>query len=150
MTLKNAIDFFESLQSKTTNKSELKVYQEFIHILTSLKKRNLSDAELQSIEDALDGLDLTSTPKYNRKHYSLALRNFKKYLKDSFSFVSKSHFTNLGIGFGMSFGVVFGIVVLSGFERSTGIALGIAIGMLVGLVIGRRLDDKAAAEGRVL
>lgn len=150
MTLNNAIDFFESLQAKTTNKSELKVYQEFIHILTSLKKRNMSDAELQSIEDALDGLDLISTPKNNRKHYSLALRKFKKYLKDSFSLVSKSHFTNLGIGLGMSFGVVFGIVVLSGFERSLGIAFGIGFGMLVGLVIGRRLDDKATAEGRVL
>ncbi len=136
------------MQAKTTIKSEWKVYQEFIHILTSLKKRNLSDAELQSVEATLDGLDLNSTPQNNRKHYSLALRKFKKYLKDSFSLVSKSHYTSLGIGLGLSFGVVFGIVVLSGFERSTGIAIGIGIGMLVGLVIGRRLDDKAAAEGR--
>ncbi len=42
------------------------------------KKRNLSDAELQSVEATLDGLDLNSTPQNNRKHYSLALRKFKK------------------------------------------------------------------------
>ena len=38
MTLKNATNFFESLVSETSKKSEIKVYQEFIQIITGLDR----------------------------------------------------------------------------------------------------------------
>ena len=150
MTLKNALNYFESLVSETSKKSETKVYQEFIQVITGLEKRNLSEAEIQSIEIELDALNLNSTTKNNKKYFNKALRQFKKYLKDTFSLTSKGYYTNLYSGLGLSFGLLFGVAILSNLERSLGISLGLIGGMLIGLIIGRNMDSKAVAEGRVL
>jgi len=150
MTLKNAIDFFESLLSETNKKSEIKVYREFIHILNSLEKRNLSEPEIQSIETELDNLNLNSNRAQRKYYYKKALYKFKKYLKDAFSLTPKGYYTNLGISLGSSFGFLFGIVFLSGLDRSLGIALGLSIGMIIGIIIGRSIDSRVVEDGRVL
>ena len=129
MTLKNAINHFNRLVSETTKKSEIKVYQDFIHILTSLEKRNLTESEVQSIEAELDALDLINGNPTNRKrHFNKAIQLFKKYLMDTFSLITKGYYTNLGIALGSSLGLLFGIVFLSSLERSLGISLGISVG----------------------
>ena len=150
MTLQEAYNLFERLKTKTTNKAERKVYEKFTHVLSKLKSRELSKEEIQSIETELDRLNLDLPPENSKKYFKKALRKFEKYLKDTFSLISKGYYTNLGIGLGSSFGILLGIVVLSGFERSLGIAYGISFGMLIGLIIGRNMDAKAAAEGNVL
>ncbi|SHF22878.1 hypothetical protein SAMN03080594_1039 [Arenibacter palladensis] len=146
MTLQNALDHFKNLESKTTKKSEIKIYRKFIQILTSLENSDLLDAEIQSIEQQLDVLHLNANTTNNKK----ALKQFQKYLKDTFSLTPKGYYTNLGIGLGSSFGIVFGIVVLSNFERTLGISFGIALGMLIGLVIGRNLDSQAKDAGKMI
>ncbi len=150
MTLLKAIDDFENLLSETSKKSEIKIYNEFIQILRSLKKKNLSEVEIQSIEEKLDALDLNSVETINKRYFSQTLKQFKKYLKDTHSLTSKGHYTNLGVGLGASFGVLVGIVLLSSFERSVGISLGISLGMLIGLIIGRNMDLKAKVSGKIL
>ena len=146
MTLKNALDHFKNLESKSTKKSEIKIYRKFIQILTSLENSDLLDSEIQSIEQQLDVLQLNATTTKNKK----ALKQFLKYLKDTFSLTPKGYYTNLGIGLGSSFGIIFGIVVLSNFERSLGISFGIALGMLIGLVVGRNLDSRAKDAGKMI
>jgi len=150
MTLQDALNYFKNLESETTKRSEIKVYQKFIQILTSLENRDLSDSEIQSIEQELDALDLNSTTTNNKKYFNKAFKQFQKYLKDTFSLTTKGYYTNIGIGLGVSFGVVFGIVVLSSFERSLGISFGITLGMLIGLIIGRNLDSQAMASGKIV
>jgi len=150
MTLQEANNFFEHLAKHTTNKSEIKVYEKFIHMLNELKNRAFSKEEIQSIEAELDGLNLESNPENGKKYLKRALSKFEKYLKDTFSLISKGYYTNLGLGLGSSFGILFGIVVLSSLERSLGITFGLIIGMLIGLTIGRSMDAKAIREGRVL
>ncbi|WP_159519692.1 hypothetical protein [Sunxiuqinia indica] len=150
MTLQEAYNLFERLKTKTTNKAERKVYEKFTRVLSKLTRTGLSEEEIQSIEVELDRLNLDSTSGNSKKYHQKALRNFEKYLKDTFSLISKGYYTNLGIGLGSSFGILLGIVILSSFERSLGIAYGISFGMLIGLIIGRSMDGKAAAEGKVL
>ncbi len=150
MKLQEAYNFFESLKTETIKKSEIKVYEKFLHILTELKSRGFSEDEIQSIEAELDSLNLDSNPENGIKYFKIALRKFEKYLKDTFSLISKGHFTNIGIGLVSSFGILFGIVFLSSWERSLGISLGLIIGMLIGLTIGRSMDAKAKSEDRVL
>ena len=150
MTLKNAFNFFESLVSETSKKSEIKVYQEFIQIINGLEKKNLSEDEIQSIEIELDRLNLKSNPENRKKYFKKTLSKFEKYLKDTFSLTSKGYYTNLYSGLGLSFGLLFGVAILSNLERSLGISLGLIGGMLIGLIIGRNMDSKAVAEGRVL
>lgn len=150
MTLNEACNFFNRLIQTTTNTSEIKVYERFIHLLSKLRSREFSKDEIQSIEAKLDSLNLELTSVGRKRYFKNALSRFETYLVETFSLVSKGHYTNIGIGLGSSFGVVFGIVFLSGLERSLDISLGLIVGMLIGVAIGRFLDRKAMSEGRVL
>lgn len=149
MTFKKALIHFKSLLSEASRKSTIKVYHEFIQIVTSLEKKKLSESEIQSIEKELDALDLNAADPNNKKFFNQALKRFKKYLKDTHSLTSKGYYTSIGVGLGASFGVLAGIVFSSDFDRSLGISLGIAIGMLIGLIIGRNMDLKAKDSNRI-
>lgn len=150
MSLQEAINFFESLVTGTTKKSEIKVYEKFIHILSELNTREFSKDEIQSIETELERFKLNSNCENNFKFFKKALNKFEKYLKDTFSLTSKGYYTKLYGGLGLTFGLLFGIVFLSSFERSLGIALGLSIGMVVGLTIGRYMDSQAKVAGKVM
>lgn len=150
MTLQEAYNFFESLKIESTKKSETRVYEKFLHVLSELKNRDFSKDEIQSIEAELDRLKLASNPGNRKKYFGKALNKFGKFLKNTFSLISKRYYTSIGIGLGSSFGILFGIVILSDLERSLGIALGLSFGMLIGLIIGRNMDSQAKAAGRML
>lgn len=150
MTLQEAYNFFESLKTETTKKSEIKVYEKFLHVLTELKSRDFSKDEMNSIEAELESLHIESNPQDRKKYFKKALNKFEKFLKDTFALTPKGFYTSIGIALGSSFGILFGIVFLSSFERSLGISLGLSIGMFIGLIIGRTMDTKAVSEGRVL
>ncbi|MDC6390658.1 hypothetical protein PP182_18370 [Maribacter sp. PR1] len=150
MTLKKALDYFQSLVSETSKKSEIKVYKEFIRILNRLEDRDLSASEIQAIETELKRLNLDSTIAHDIKYYKKALTQFEKYLKDTFSLTTKGYYTKIGIALGMTFGLLFGVVFLSRLERSKGIALGMSLGMFIGLLIGRNLDAKALSSGNMV
>lgn len=150
MTLKKALDYFKSIVSKTSNKSEIRIYKEFIRILTSLEERDLSVSEIKAIETELKRLNLDDAVDHNKRYYKKALTQFEKFLKDTFSLTSKGYYTKIGIALGMTFGLLFGVVILSHLERSMGIALGVSLGMFVGLLIGRYLDAKALSSGNMV
>ena len=150
MTLQAAYNFIENLKTETTKKSEIKVYEKFLHILSELKIRGLSNDEIQSIETKLDSLNLKSNPKNRKKYFKKVLSTFEKYLRDTFSLTTKRYYTELGIALGASFGILFGVVFLSSWERSMGISLGLIIGSGIGGAIGRSMDTKAIAEGKVI
>ena len=150
MTLKNALIFFENLVAETSRKSERKVYQEFIEIITSLEKKNLLKSEIQSIEMELDNLNLKSNSANSKKEYKKAKNDFKKYLKDTFSFTTKGYYTNYYGGLGLVFGLLFGVAILSNYERSLGISLGLIGGMVIGSIMGRNKDAEAKTAGKML
>ena len=146
MTINNTMNFFESLLIQTIKKSEIKVYKDFITILSALKNRDLTDEQLQSIEVELETLGLKSNPKNKKRYFSKKITAFKNYLKKELSLISEGYYPALGMGLGMSFGIAIG----SSFGESTGIALGISLGMLIGLAIGRNKDAEAEKQGLVL
>ncbi len=149
MTLQEAYNFFESLKIETTKKSEIKIYEKFLHILSELKIREFSEDEIQSIETELDRLNLESNPENKKKYFKKVLTKFEKYLKDTFSLTSKGYYAELGIALGMTWGVVAGILIGERFEKSLGISLGISIGMLIGIFVGRYIDSQAKAAGKM-
>ena len=150
MTFKKALDYFQSIVSETSNKSEIKVYKEFIRILTRLEERDLSAPEIKAIETELKRLNLDSTVAHNKRYYNKALTQFEVFLKDTFSLTTKGYYTKIGIALGLTFGLLFGVVFLSSLERSMGIALGMSLGMFIGLIIGRNLDAKALSSGNMV
>lgn len=150
MTIQETYNLIESLKNDTTEKSEIKVYEESLHILSRLQTREFSKDEINSIETELDRLNLQSNPDNRKKHYKKALSKFQKYLKDTFSLTTKGYYTKLGVQLGSFFGIVAGIIIGERFEKSLGIALGIGIGMLIGVFVGRSMDAKAKRENRML
>ncbi|PLX02776.1 MAG: hypothetical protein C0595_09630 [Marinilabiliales bacterium] len=150
MTLKETNNFFESLKNEATNKSEIKIYNRFLQIISELKKRDFSKDEIQLIETELESLNLESNPKNRKKYFRKARNKFESYLKDKFSLTPKGYYTNYGIAIGLNFGVLFGIVLMSSWDRSLGISTGLSIGMIIGLLVGQWMDKKAVSEGRVL
>ncbi len=150
MTIQETYIFFENLKNETTNRSEIKIYDRFLHILTELKNKDFAKDEIQLIETEIDNLKLESNPENRKKYFRKSLSKFETYLKDKFSLTTKGYYTNFGIGIGLNFGIIFGIVFFSSFDRSLGISMGLSFGMIIGLIIGRYLDSKAIKEGRVL
>ena len=147
MTINNAINIFEGLKNQTQKKSELKIYKEFTEILRSLKNREMIETEIQSIETVLSQLELTILPKNKRKYFNRKLKDFKEYLKEAFSLITKGYYTTLGIGLGMTFGIAIGASV---FAQRSGITTGMIFGMFLGFIIGRYMDAEAKKEHRVL
>ena len=150
MTLKNAKELFTRLVSETTKKSEIKVYKDFIKILSNLENRNFTTNEVQSIEKELETLNLNSSTTNNIKHYKKALQLFKRYLQATFSIITKGYYISLGIAIGGSTGLLLGILFLSNSERSVGISLGISVGTLIGIIVARYLESQAKASGNLI
>ena len=147
MKIEETIKFFENLKIGTDNKYEIKIYKNFIDILSELKKRDLKEEQKQSIEKELELLGLNFSPEKRKKYYRRKLEAFKKYLKDELSLISKGYYTAIGMSLGMCFGVAMGSSIFGG---SIGTSSGLAFGMIIGLVIGKNMDIRAEKEGRVL
>ena len=150
MTLQEAYNFIESLKNETTNKSEIKAYDKFLHILSKLKIRTFAKDEIQSIETELDRLNLESSPENRKKYYKKALNIFEKYLQDKFTLTTKGYYIDRSIGYGVLFGVVVGILIGERFEKSLGISFGISMGLLISVLVGQHLDSQAKTAGKML
>ncbi len=146
MKIKEAADFFKGLISGTKKKSEIRVYEKFIGILSSLKNKDLTEGQLQSIENKLDTLQLNKETGTSKKYTKKQLGNFEKYLKKEFSFIMEGYYTALGMSFGLALGTALGTMA----DRTLGIAYGTSFGMMIGLFIGVFMDAEAKKQGRVL
>lgn len=146
MTINTAHTLFETLESETSKKSELKVYTKFLHILSELKTRDFSEGEIKAVEKELDSLALEANPKNRKRYYTKALNKFETYLKDIFSLTTSGYYTGLGMVLGMCFGLAAGSLI----DRTMGVSSGLALGMLIGLCIGGYLDSKAKIAGNMM
>ncbi|MFT6338376.1 MAG: hypothetical protein ACJATI_005149 [Halioglobus sp.] len=142
MKFGTAIGLFDDLKSETDNRSEIKVYENFIGIISELDNKGLDTDELEDIEYNLDTLGLHSIQDNRKKFYKKNLGEFKKYLKDEFSLISEGYYTGLGMALGLAFGVAFGSAI--------GASNGLIFVMLIGLVIGASMDSEAKKQNRVL
>ena len=150
MTLQEAYNFFESLKIETTKKSEIRIYEKFLHILSELKNRDFTTDEIQSIETELDSLNLESNPENRKKYFGKALHKLNEYLKSTFSLIPGGYYITYGIAIGVAFGPVLGVLFGQFFEKSLGISVGISTGIIIGLLAGQYLDYQAKAAGNVL
>jgi len=150
MTLQEAYNFFESLKIETTKKSEIRIYEKFLHILSELKNRDFTTDEIQSIETELDSLNLESNPENRKKYFGKALHKLNEYLKSTFSLIPGGYYITYGIAIGVAFGPVLGVLFGQFFEKSLGISVGISTGIIIGLLAGQYMDSQAKAAGNVL
>ena len=141
MKIKETLNFFLNLKNDSVEKSEIKVYDKYIEILSDLKNRDLTQNQIQSIESELEVLNLNIESDNRKKHFTKKLTEFEKFLKDKLSLIPEGHY--------MSCGMIFGMLAGALLQFYIGIYSLIA-GMLIGMVIGAIMDSEARKQGRVL
>ncbi|MBT3548139.1 MAG: hypothetical protein HN487_10675 [Flavobacterium sp.] len=141
MKIKETLNFFLNLKNDSVEKSEIKVYDKYIEILSDLKNRDLTQNQIQSIESELEVLNLNIESDNRKKHFTKKLTEFEKFLKDKLSLIPEGHY--------MSYGMIFGMLAGALLQFYIGIYSLIA-GMLIGMVIGAIMDSEARKQGRVL
>ena len=152
MEINEALNLLRRLINSTNKKSEIKIYKNFIEVLTALKDKDLTKEEFRSIEEELEKLSLISARDNGKKQFAKKLGQFKSFLKDNFSLIPEGYFTTLGIGVGVAFGSTLGIVFGPAFGITPGIEMifGTPFGLILGLLVGAFLDNEAEKQIRVL
>jgi hypothetical protein len=145
MTITEATIFFNELLKNSDSRREIKVYKEFITILTNLKSRDFTEVQLVLIEDTIAKMNLESNPGKKRRYFSKQLSEFKKFLKTNFSLITEGYYATLGMSLGMCFGLAIG-TSLEGAGNTTGLLLG----MIIGYAFGRKKDKEAMEDNNVL
>ncbi len=150
MTLQDATQFFQNLITKQPNKSELKVYEDFINLLAALERHNLIDSEVINIEQQLEALQLTVNSTNKSRSFKRKFHIFKKHLKDKHGLVNKGYYSSMGISMGMCFGMLAGLIFgdLLGIDNK--LVIGLIFGMLFGIIIGKNKDAEAERQNRIL
>jgi hypothetical protein len=148
-----------TLQSKTDNYTDQEKQNFHIdylkNLLSKIEQDNLIiESSLQSTIEAIihDMPIKINDSKLNYKSQQLnKITNLQTTIRQQFNLVKKKHFSNQYLALGIGLGMCFGLPIATAIGNiALGPALGLPFGLCAGLLIGQRLDNKAAAENRVL
>ncbi|MEL0643461.1 hypothetical protein V6251_03635 [Olleya sp. Ti.3.14] len=142
-TFDNYIAFFKGLKTELSTKKERRIYDNFIRVFNDLNLRDFNDAELTSIHNELELINLQSDT--NTKVLSKKLQQLLAYLKQKFNLITIGHYANTYMPIGMCLGLVFGMAL-----GPLSLTFGLLIGMVIGMALGSEKDKKAKAEGQVM
>jgi hypothetical protein len=129
-----------------------RIYSQFGELLRELKKKELSQNIIKSINEGVEKLNSSSLTgnelrKLVKQEQTKALKQVEKELK----IIPKSYYQNLWMTVGMSvFGVPIGVVFGLSMGNIGLMAVGLPIGMGIGIAVGLVMDKKALEEGRQL
>jgi len=141
----------EKLDSKTkdyTEKEKTKIGYSYIKsALYIVPEKITDDTDLQEfktkIENLIDSLPIeNNSGKVEYDSYLLALKSFKKEVRQKYNVISKGTYINQGV-LGMPVGSLLGLL----FDH---LVFGLLIGLTGGLIIGSVLESKAKKENRLL
>ncbi|WP_339923179.1 hypothetical protein [uncultured Cyclobacterium sp.] len=127
-----------------------KHYSQFEALIEELRKNELPEKVIDSINTSIDEINAVSEKELHsktKKQQAKIITLIEKELK----IVPKNHYRNTWMAVGIA---AFGIPLGAAFGASLGnmgfIGIGIPIGMAIGLAIGTGMDKKAFEEGRQL
>ncbi len=154
MTINEAINLLNNLQSQTDKKSDIKAYNCFISTLTSLNDKGLNENQLQLIQEKLTSLSLNEAPENRKKYYKKKHSELISFLKKEFSFTHKKYNTEIGMIYGMIFGNALGLSIGIAIDpflgASIGMSIGTGLGMMFGILYGAKKDAEAQRLGNVI
>ncbi|MCJ7758626.1 MAG: hypothetical protein MUP24_10810 [Gillisia sp.] len=134
------------------NKKLISAYTQFDKLLSELKKKELPNEIVNSINNEIGQLNsVLDSEKKLRKEIIKAQRSIIKLIEKELKLVTKSHYRNTWLAVGMA---VFGLPLGVAFGTSLGnmglIGIGLPIGMVIGMAVGTGMDKKAFEDGRQL
>lgn len=152
--INQASELLNTLLLQADKKSEKKVYGCYIRTVSSLNNKDVTQDQIQVIQEKLASLDLNIVPENRKEYYKQHLSEFKAILKNEFSFSSAKYYTEIWMVYGMLFGsglgMSIGTAIGAGLGTSIGLSIGIGVGMVLGMTYGARKDAEAKRQGRVI
>ena len=129
-----------------------KLYTQFGELLNELKKRELPEQVILTINACVEQVNSSSlSAKELKKLVKQQQASVLKLVQKELNLVPKNYYQTLGIALGMSgLGVPMGVAFGLSMGNMGLLGLGLPIGLGLGVAIGSRLDKKALNEGRQL
>ncbi len=126
-------------------------YSQFDRFLGELKKRDLPEDIVNSINRNIDEINAVSeTDKWGKQLKKTQSCLIKKMEKET-KLVPKHYYRNTWLAVGMAtFGIPLGLVFGISLGNMAFLAIGLPIGMGIGIAVGTAMDKKALEEGRQL
>lgn len=143
------------LIQKPENDSNIKLkegYLQFEKLLIELRKRDLPDSFVVSINKDIEELNSTSSSgdplrKIVKDKQSRIIKVLEKDLK----LVPQNYYRNIWLAVGMTaFGLPLGVAIGLSLKNMAFIGIGLPIGLPIGILVGTRMDKKAFKERRQL
>ncbi len=146
------IEELEIRSSIDDNKKLISAYLQFEKLLIELKKKELPEEIVNSINTGIDQINsFSETEKELIKQIRKTQSTILKLIENELNIVTKNHYRNTWLAVGMA---AFGIPLGAAFGLIHGnmglLGLGLPIGMAIGVAVGSGMDKKAFEEGRQL
>jgi hypothetical protein len=126
------------------------LYFQFEKLLIELRKKELPDGVVLSINKEVEDLNTTSCSGSElRKILKEKQTRIIKLLEKELKLVPKNYYRNIWLALGMgAFGLPIGVAFASIIGNLAFLGIGLPIGMSIGVAVGTGLDKKAFNEGR--
>jgi hypothetical protein len=134
------------------NKKLISAYAQFDKLLTELKKKELTEEIVKSINNGIDQINSVSeSEKQLRKQIRKTQSSILKLIEKELKIVTKNHYRNTWLAVGMAaFGLPLGVAFGASVGNMGLLAIGLPIGMVIGMAVGSGMDKKAFESGRQL
>lgn len=127
-------------------------YLQFEKFLDELRKRELPDEIVNSVNKDIDELNSIPTNEKElrnqiKKKLSKTIRLIEKELK----LVPKNYYRNIWLAIGMAaFGIPIGVAFGFSLGNMALLGIGLPLGLVIGIAVGSGMDKKALEQGRQL
>ena len=127
-----------------------KAYDQLEKLLNVLRKKNLSDTIISSINSDVDKIN---NIQYHGNAYRRLINNtisgIIELVAKEMKIVPANYYRNYWMSLGLAvFGLPLGVVFGSSLGNMAFIGVGLPIGLVIGQVVGTQMDKKALEEGR--
>ncbi len=129
-----------------------KAYDQLDKLLNVLKKKNLTDRIIGSINRDVDKIN--SIPYHGKAYRRLinkSISGIVELVATELKLVPVNYYRNYWMSLGLAvFGLPLGIVFGTTFGNMAFIGTGLPLGLVIGMAVGMRMDKKALEEDRQL
>ncbi|WP_026897471.1 hypothetical protein [Daejeonella oryzae] len=128
------------------------VYLQFEKLLSEMRKRDLPDSLVLSVNHDIDELNSISGSEAElRKTLKRKQTTIIKSLEKDLKLVPKNYYRNIWLAVGMAaIGIPLGVAFGASVGNMAFLGIGLPIGLAIGIAIGTGMDKKAFEEGRQL
>ncbi|WP_300492212.1 hypothetical protein [Flavobacterium sp.] len=142
----------KEIQNTSENSKLPPLYTQFQKLLEELRKKELPDTLIESINQDIEVLNTTTlTDDKLRKLFKEKQTKIVRLVEKEVKIVPQKYYMTLWLAIGMSaFGIPLGTVLGLSLGNMGLLGIGLPIGMAIGIAVGTNMDKKALQEGRQL